>query len=539
MVETTNDESEKSPIVETAATAAPGHLSRKASLPTTGNANAIFGKKKSWAEHLADEDVIQSSHVAMSAIVPPTGAPTAAKMTPLQPSRQPSPQAIYYPNGGAYPYYQHPPYVRSGGQLPLPSAVERQSYNMAQQSQVQPHGSVKFVNSTVEILQNQMKREEAPKKKRTRTTPDQLRILQRAFAADPMPNSSTRLQLAKRLGMNGRAVQVWFQNRRAKAKRQDSLPNSSGNLMLDYSPNGADLEQLEQDEGTEYSSSGSPNAELLRGLRPKQQRHSMGGAMMGKAPSTAAVAAAAGSRRASTTAASYGHHFMPPNFGLGGADEYDAMGAFLMANQLHPMPVNGTGEMDLLYGGGLLANDPATAAHFAISDLHPSLLMMGMDFQPHEGYYATAETIPMPDKQQQQFLFHAPLHDYDGPFLGYEQHGMRRSYSVPNNVHFDAVRSTSAVAAAAKGARVAEEGGTSTSSGSNSPMMDEEMEMRRQAARSRDDPLLLDDATSVGATAAAAAAAASATAHLPAGPVEDGGELDEINRLLASAIPDN
>ena len=77
---------------------------------------------------------------------------------------------------------------------------------------------VKFVNSTVEILQSQMRREEAPKKKRMRTTPEQLKILQRAFVSDPMPNVNARMVLAKRLGMNARAVQVWFQNRRAKEK---------------------------------------------------------------------------------------------------------------------------------------------------------------------------------------------------------------------------------------------------------------------------------------------------------------------------------
>ena len=90
-------------------------------------------------------------------------------------------------------------------------------------------GKVKFVNSTVEILQNQIRKEEAPKKKRTRTTPEQLRILQKAFSSDPMPNSSNRMILAKRLGMNARAVQVWFQNRRAKekleAKRAETGPS--------------------------------------------------------------------------------------------------------------------------------------------------------------------------------------------------------------------------------------------------------------------------------------------------------------------------
>lgn len=77
---------------------------------------------------------------------------------------------------------------------------------------------VKFVNSTLEILQSQMKKEDGPKKKRTRTSPEQLRILQKAFSQDPMPNAAARLTLAKKLGMNVRAVQVWFQNRRAKGK---------------------------------------------------------------------------------------------------------------------------------------------------------------------------------------------------------------------------------------------------------------------------------------------------------------------------------
>lgn len=79
-------------------------------------------------------------------------------------------------------------------------------------------GPVKFVNATIELLQNQMKREEGPKKKRTRTTSDQLRILQKAFNIDPMPSATARVALAKKLGMIPRAVQVWFQNRRAKGK---------------------------------------------------------------------------------------------------------------------------------------------------------------------------------------------------------------------------------------------------------------------------------------------------------------------------------
>lgn len=87
--------------------------------------------------------------------------------------------------------------------------------------------TVKFVNSTPEVVESQLAKAGQSKKKRCRTTEDQLRILQRAFAADPMPNAHGRLLLAKRLGMSARAVQVWFQNRRAKEK-QDARRQQQG-----------------------------------------------------------------------------------------------------------------------------------------------------------------------------------------------------------------------------------------------------------------------------------------------------------------------
>lgn len=134
----------------------------------------VFGKKKSWADQLADEDALSHVHQLAAAAVRNAG--------------------------------RHLPYV-----LPNTAAGNQ----MKTQSPPEPN-AVKFVNSTVENLQNQIKKEEAPKKKRTRTSPEQLRILQKAFATDPMPSSAARLALSKKLGMNARAVQVWFQNRRAK-----------------------------------------------------------------------------------------------------------------------------------------------------------------------------------------------------------------------------------------------------------------------------------------------------------------------------------
>jgi len=75
------------------------------------------------------------------------------------------------------------------------------------------------------------------KKKRQRTSPDQLAILEQIFQTDKMPSQQTRVQLADQLGMSSRRVQIWFQNKRAKVKRGKSSdgfqPPSSPSLDID------------------------------------------------------------------------------------------------------------------------------------------------------------------------------------------------------------------------------------------------------------------------------------------------------------------
>ncbi len=160
--------------------------------------SSVFGKqKKGWSDHVADAETLQSMH----------------SMT--------SPAMVSRPI---------PPYVLANASGMKPSKAPSISEQAANQ--------VKFVNSTVENLQNQIKKEEAPKKKRTRTSPEQLRILHKAFATDPMPSSQARMALSKKLGMNARAVQVWFQNRRAKAKRAESLGLSASGLDDDHDISG-------------------------------------------------------------------------------------------------------------------------------------------------------------------------------------------------------------------------------------------------------------------------------------------------------------
>ncbi|ORX65706.1 Homeodomain-like protein, partial [Anaeromyces robustus] len=55
-------------------------------------------------------------------------------------------------------------------------------------------------------------------KHRRRTSKKQFSILEKAFNENPKPNAATRRELAEKLKMTVRGVQVWFQNRRAKAK---------------------------------------------------------------------------------------------------------------------------------------------------------------------------------------------------------------------------------------------------------------------------------------------------------------------------------
>ncbi|KAL4066766.1 hypothetical protein V8B97DRAFT_1659865 [Scleroderma yunnanense] len=62
---------------------------------------------------------------------------------------------------------------------------------------------------------------EREKRKRSRVTPEQLVHLERFFAMDRSPTAARRKEISDMLGMQERQTQIWFQNRRAKAKLQD------------------------------------------------------------------------------------------------------------------------------------------------------------------------------------------------------------------------------------------------------------------------------------------------------------------------------
>lgn len=56
-------------------------------------------------------------------------------------------------------------------------------------------------------------------KKRQRATPQQLSVLRTEFLINSTPNAKTREEIGQRIDMTERSVQIWFQNKRAKAKQ--------------------------------------------------------------------------------------------------------------------------------------------------------------------------------------------------------------------------------------------------------------------------------------------------------------------------------
>jgi len=115
---------------------------------------------------------------------------------------------------------------------------------------LQLHG-VKFPGGFPDPLQHHNK------KKRQRTSPDQLAILEQIFQTDKMPSQQTRVQLADQLGMSSRRVQIWFQNKRAKVKRGVSKSGEIGpqGSLSPLQNDGRDLALSSSSSGTSEPSS--------------------------------------------------------------------------------------------------------------------------------------------------------------------------------------------------------------------------------------------------------------------------------------------
>lgn len=74
------------------------------------------------------------------------------------------------------------------------------------------------------------------KRKRGRVNPTQLAYLERAYTADRSLDAARRKEISQKLGMDERQTQIWFQNRRAKAKLLAHRAKENGGDSADATP---------------------------------------------------------------------------------------------------------------------------------------------------------------------------------------------------------------------------------------------------------------------------------------------------------------
>ncbi|KAI0780031.1 hypothetical protein C8Q74DRAFT_734973 [Fomes fomentarius] len=165
-----------------------------------------------------------------SRILPPLNPSQMPPHIPMTPATQ-----VRSPTGGYTGYnvyqqqqsmpYAYPPDARTLPP-PLPTPFDATSLGPRRGSLVERsnplrpgvHGGSPYPRVPSAIPEPPL---EPVKKKRKRADAEQLKVLNETYNRTAFPSTEERIELAKKLGMSARSVQIWFQNKR-QAMRQSS-----------------------------------------------------------------------------------------------------------------------------------------------------------------------------------------------------------------------------------------------------------------------------------------------------------------------------
>ncbi|CDO72530.1 hypothetical protein BN946_scf184983.g13 [Trametes cinnabarina] len=146
--------------------------------------------------------------------------------TPYAPFPQPHQQSNPYGFPAAPDPRQLPPSIPTMPSYDQPSGLTQRRGSLVDRSTrpVVGHGASPYPRVPSVVPPSPYIPEPQPepvKKKRKRADAEQLKVLNETYNRTAFPSTEERVELAKKLGMSARSVQIWFQNKR-QAMRQSS-----------------------------------------------------------------------------------------------------------------------------------------------------------------------------------------------------------------------------------------------------------------------------------------------------------------------------